>query len=101
MRKSVKDLAESLRRIQERGVACYTPVVQSIIASRSRDARYIQHTLDGLLDFACHPGGLALFKSLCRYYSTLDPAATVDYINYYREMWDSEINGELKMERGE
>jgi len=87
---SIMDLAKNLRGIQERGVAQYTPVVEHIIASRTRDARHIQHTLDHLLDFACHPAGLQLYKSLCRYYYTIDPAATADYINYYREMWDSE-----------
>ena len=31
-----------------------------------------------------------LFKRLCRYYYTLDPAATADYVHSYRGMWDSE-----------
>lgn len=62
----------------------------AIIATRSRDARHIEHTLDHLLDFACHPDGLVLYKSLCRYYYTIDPAATADYVGFYREMWDSE-----------
>ena len=86
----IMGLAQNLCGIQELGIAQYTPVVEHIIATRSRDARHIQHTLDHLLDFACLPAGLALYKSLCRYYFTLDPAATADYVNYYREMWDSE-----------
>jgi hypothetical protein len=83
-------IAESLRGIQEQGVAQYTPVVETILRTRSRDAHHIQHTLDHLLDFACHPAGLALYKALCRHYYTIDPAATADYINYYRERWDPE-----------
>ena len=86
----LKGLAESLRGLQERGVAQYTPLVEAIIATRSRDARHIEHTLDHLMDFACHPAELILFKSLCRHYFTIDPAATADYINFYRKMWDSE-----------
>jgi len=88
--RDVKGLAESLRGLQELGVAQYTPVVETIIATRSRDVRHIEHTLDRLMDFACHPDGLILFKSLCRHYFTIDPAATADYINFYRRMWDSE-----------
>ncbi len=88
--KHLIDLVESLRGIQELGVAQYTPVVENIIGTRSRDARHIQHTLDHLLDFACHPAGLELFKKLCRYYWTLDPTATADYVGFYREMWDSD-----------
>ena len=87
---SIKGLAENLRGLRELGIAQYTPVVERIIATRSRDANHIQHTLDHLLDYACHPAGLVLYKSLCRYYYTLDPAATADYVNYYREMWDTE-----------
>jgi hypothetical protein len=90
MLNGIMGLVEGLRGIQELGVAQYTPVVERIIRTRSRDTRHIEHTLDHLLDFACHPGGLVLFNSLCRYYYTLDPAATVEYINIYREMWDNE-----------
>jgi len=90
MLRGIKAIAEGLRGIQELGVAQYTPIVDQIIATRSRDACHIQHTLDYLLDFACHPAGLALYKKLCRYYYTLDPAATADYVNYYREMWDTD-----------
>ena len=85
----IKAIAENLRGLQELGVSQYTPVVEQIIASRTRDALHIQHTLDHLLDFACHPGGLVLYKTLCRYYYTFDPAATAAYVNDYREMWDT------------
>lgn len=85
---SIREIAKSLRGLQELGVAQYTPVMEHIIATSSRDAQYIEHTLDRILDFACHPDGLILFKSLCRYYYTIDPAATADYVRYYREMWE-------------
>lgn len=87
---TLNELAERLRGIQEQGVAQYTPLVNNIIATRSRDVRHIQHTLDFLLDFACHPAGLELFKRLCRYYYAIDPAATTDYVHAYRDMWDTE-----------
>jgi hypothetical protein len=32
-----------------------------------------------------------LYKKLCRYYYNIDPQATVEYVNAYRDMWDSEI----------
>ena len=85
-----KALAESLRGIQELGVRQYTPVVERIIRTRSGDIQHIEHTLDYLLDFACHPDGLVLFKSLCRYYYSIDPAATADYVDTYRKLWDTE-----------
>lgn len=90
MFEGIKAIAEGLRGLQELRVAQYTPVVEQIIATRSRDAHHFQRTLDYILDFACHPAGLALFKKLCRYYFTLDPVATADYVNFYREMWDTD-----------
>jgi len=29
-------------------------------------------------------------KKLCRYYFHINPTATVEYINAYRELWDSD-----------
>lgn len=87
---NVTALAENLRGLQELGVARYTPIVEAILRTRSRDVRHIEHTLDHLLDFACHPAGLRLYRRLCRHYWDLDPAATAAYVNAYREMWDTE-----------
>jgi len=86
---SVSTIAKEMQGLQTLAVTQYTPVVEAIIVSRSRDVRHIEHTLDGLLDFACHPAGHQLFKTLCRHYYHIDPSATVDYINAYREMWDA------------
>lgn len=30
-----------------------------------------------------------MYKKLCRHYWDIDPAATADYVNAYREYWDS------------
>ena len=87
---SMKELVESLRGVEEFGVAHYAPIVASIIRDHCRDVRHIERTLDSLLGFAGHPDGLLLYRRLCRHYWDIDPAATADYINAYREMWDSD-----------
>jgi hypothetical protein len=69
-------------------VLAYTPIVQSIIQSGSQDVDEIEHTLDHLLTCAGHPQGLLLFKSLCRYYYGIDPAAATEYVHFYREWYD-------------
>ena len=79
-----------LQALQQQAVETLAPTVQDILRSGSRDAQWIEHTLDQLLDHACLPEGLALFKALCRHYWTLDPQATASYVNAYREMWDGE-----------
>lgn len=86
----IKELAASLNQLHKQMAAAYAPIVHDIVRSQCRDQQQIEHTLDRLLDCACIPEGLALFKSLCRYYYTLNPAATADYVFAYRDMWDSE-----------
>jgi hypothetical protein len=85
--RAIETLARDARVLHAQGVAHYTPIVQTMVNTRSRDASHIEHTLDGLLDFACCPEGLQLFKVLCRYYCTLDPTAAAEYVHAYGEMW--------------
>ena len=83
-------LARGLRDLQQQAAQQYKPVVDGILRTRSRDIRHIEHTLDRLLDFCGHEPVLQMYKSLCRHYWDIDPAATADYINAYREYWDSD-----------
>lgn len=90
----VMRLTVEVQRLREQGIEALAPVVQDLVRSRSRDVQRIEHTLDQLLDVACLPEGLALFKTLCRHYWTQDPQATADYVQAYREMWDDEAQGD-------
>lgn len=73
-----------------RAVTQYTPIVETIITNKSRNVRHIEGTLDGLLDFCGYEPALRLYKKLCRYYFHINPTATVQYIEAYREFWDSD-----------
>lgn len=86
----VKKLTTDLQTLRGQAIEALAPTVQDLVRSGSRDVRRIEHTLDQLLDVACLPEGLTLFKSLCRHYWALDPQATTDYVHAYREMWDDE-----------
>lgn len=83
-------LTADLQALREQGIAALTPMVQELVHSGSSNVQRIEHTLDQLLDLACLPEGLALFKTLCRHYWALDPQATADYVHAYRELWDDE-----------
>ena len=87
---SLHGLAASLHALNEQAVREYSPIVEAIVRSRSRDARHIEHTLDGLLDFCGHEPALPLYRRLCRHYFSINPVATAEYVNAYREMWDPE-----------
>ena len=85
-----KALPKASKHWNQRAVREYTPVVESILRSGSRDTRHIEHMLDGMLDFCGHEPMLILYKKLCRHYWYIAPAATARYIQFYREMWDPE-----------
>jgi hypothetical protein len=87
---SIRGIAESIQSLNRQAVREYTPVVESILRSRSKDASRIEHALDGLLSFCGDESALVLFRKLCRHYWEIDRAATADYISAYRKMWDSE-----------
>ena len=90
---AIRTLAASMRDLQQRAAQAYLPIVDDILRARSRDTQHIEHTLDGLLDFCGHEPVLQLYKKLCRHYWDIDPAATADYVNAYREYWDSDEPG--------
>lgn len=92
---AIRTLAGSMQDLQRQAALQYKPVVDDILLTRSQDIRHIEHTLDRLLDFCGHEPVLRMYKSLCRHYWDIDPAATADYINAYREYWDSDEPGGL------
>jgi len=90
---AILDLVDSMGELEQRAALQYRPVVDDIVRSGSRDARHIERTLDGLLDFCGHEPVVLMYRELCRHYWQIDPAATAFYINVYRERWDSEEQG--------
>ena len=93
MSKTVIGLVRGVLDLQQQAAERYKPVVDDILLTRCRDVRHIEHTLDGLLDFCGYEPVLRMYKNLCRHYWEIDPAATADYINAYREYWDSDAAG--------
>ena len=91
---SFRGLAEELQAVNQRAVREYGPIVEHLVRTGSRDSQEIEHTLDGLLGFCGDASALALYKTLCRHYWPIDPAATAFYVHAYREMWESEDNSE-------
>ena len=87
---AIRTLAGSMRELQQQAAQQYKPVIDGILLTRSRDIRHIEHTLDCLLDFCGHEPVLEMYKTLCRHYWDIDPAATAYYINAYRGYWDSD-----------
>jgi hypothetical protein len=85
----IKAIVSQFSSLASEALKVYTPIVNEIIEKQSQDENHIQRTLDYLLDFCFDDKMLNLYKRLCRYYWDINPQVTADYINYYREMYDS------------
>jgi hypothetical protein len=83
-------IIEGTKGLTQQAVKQYSVEVESIIRERDRNPQRIEHCLDGMLGFCFGDGMLLLYKRLCRYYFSINPEATVFYINSYREMWDDQ-----------
>ncbi len=67
--------------------------IEKIIRDNVRDEMYIQRKLDEMLDillFYENDDSLLLFRRLCKYYFSINPQVTAQYINYYKEQNDPE-----------
>lgn len=86
----IEGLINELQSLAVVAVTQYEPLVNEIIVLKVIDELHIERVLDGVLDFCFDSKMLGLFKRLCRYYFQINPEATVDYIRFYFEMYDSE-----------
>ena len=86
----IKALAASLNDLHQQMILAYTPIVQGIIQSGSKDVQLIERTLDHLFTCAGHQQGLLLFKALCRHYYGINPAAAAQHVHLYREWYEDQ-----------
>ncbi len=84
------EMAKAAEQLTLKAVGIYSVEVENIIESNTKDQQTIERCLDGMLDFCYDKKMLLLYKKLCRYYVAINPSAVVEYINIYRELWDSE-----------
>ena len=89
MLRTIDQLAGAINTLNLRAVDEYTPIVEGILRRGVSDARHIEHTLDGLLDFCGSEPVFALYKKLCRHYWAMDQEAAASYVYAYRDRWDS------------
>ena len=87
---NIRPLAAQIQALHQQVYFSYVPQVEYLISHGVKDDKEIQRLLDGLLDFCGDEKVLLLYKKLCRYYWDINPQATADYINIYRETLDYE-----------
>ena len=93
-KKEIKELGNAIVTLQREAVKqtliYWKPEAEKIINTKSKDINNIEHTLDALCEAAFDDEVLNIFKKLCRYYYDIDPQATAQQIQFYREMWDND-----------
>jgi len=93
-KKEIEELGNTIVTLQREAVKqtllYWKPEAEKIISTKSKDINAIEHTLDALCETAFDDEVLIVFKKLCRYYYDIDPQATAQQIQFYREMWDNE-----------
>lgn len=92
--KAITDLARSIHAFHEKAITIMkrdvAPEIDWVVRTKQKDFMAIERILDILLNLAFDAEILRLFKKLCRYYFTINPQATAEYIDMYRELWDSD-----------
>jgi hypothetical protein len=84
----MRQVARQLSELFSQAIHAANVEVDDLIQRCERDTQRIDHQLDHMLGFCCDPDMLLAFKRLCRYYYDIDPVATAEHINAYREMWN-------------
>jgi hypothetical protein len=86
----IKPLFEQLSQLAETAVIQYKPLAEEIISGKITDENEMAHIMDGMLDFCNFDNMLVLYKKVCRILIYKYPQLVVDYIQAYRDTWDSE-----------
>ena len=89
MTDNLHQLTGQMVALFRRAVPLATAEVDAIIQSGEQDTQRIEHQLDDMLSLCCDPDMLLVFKRLCRYYYGIDLVAAAEYVNAYREMWNT------------
>ncbi|MDR1556075.1 MAG: hypothetical protein LBS88_03455 [Tannerellaceae bacterium] len=86
----ISAIAKQIQALHSLAVVEYTPIVEDLIRSKCKDEKRIGWTLDHLLDFAGDEQILNLYRKLCHYLYTLNPQATADYVQFWKEQYDED-----------
>ena len=89
-----KELAESIQKNTQEAFEIYEVQVDRIYRNKVKDEKEIEQILDHLVSYCFDDKMLLLYKKLCRYFYEINPRATFEHINIYREMWDEESEEE-------
>ena len=86
----IRGIAKDIQAIYSQAETHYVFAVNSIIQSQNRDEKEIENLLSYMLDFADNEKVLDSYRKLCRYYFDINPQAVAEYIQSYKEIYDTD-----------
>jgi hypothetical protein len=86
----IRIIAERMQTLYLQAESDYSYSVNYLIQSKITDEKEIEHLLNYMLDFVDNKKILALYRKLCRYYYFINPQATAEYIQSYKELYDKD-----------
>ena len=86
----IREIAKDIQAIYSQAETHYVFAVNSIIQSQNKDEKEIENLLSYMLDFADNERILDSYRKLCRYYFDINPQATAEYIQFYKELYDAD-----------
>lgn len=92
-KQELHDMCKTIIDLNKQKYVIVKSEIEKIIRDNVKDERHIQRKLDEMIDillFYENDDSLLLFRKLCKYYFSINPIVTTQYINYYREQNDSE-----------
>ena len=84
------ELFRELAVLQEQKYRLAESEINFIIKNNIKDDNRIGRAIDEILEILEDEEALLLFRRICSYYININPQATLSYINYYIEEYDSQ-----------
>lgn len=92
-KQELHDMCKTIIDLNKQKYVIVKSEIEKIIRYNVKDERHIQRKLDEMIDillFYENDDSLLLFRKLCKYYFSINPVVTAQYITYYREQNDPE-----------
>lgn len=84
-------LSKTISELNTQAVAAYTPMVEDICTRKNVSKNEMESLLDWLVSSCISEDMIALFKRVCRLFYNQYPQLIADYILFYRELYEEDI----------
>ena len=95
MDKEIIKIVESIELLHKQAYYIYAPLVEDLCSRSDASMDEVEHMLDHLLDFCASDEILGLYKKVCRNFFDKYPQSIADYILIYREMYETDEDGNM------